>query len=282
MTRRSWETGELIKTALTYGGLAAAVIWTLFPVYWIVVTSLKSNAELAAVTPSLWPARIVIEGYRTVIERGIPRLAVNSVVVAVGTTVLSLALAIPGSYGLTRLGLPRRIGGPIAQTIGFATMLPAVAIVVPLFQVAVDLQIYDRVTTLIALNVPFNAAFAVWVLRTVWMDLPRDVEEAALLDGDSRWSAFRRVLLPMMLPSLIAVAVLVFIFTWNEYLFALVFTTSNRAMTLPLGVAGQIPQHELSWSIVSAAGVTALIPVIVATVLLQRYLVRGLTFGLAK
>ena len=282
MTRRSWSSDEVIKTGLTYVGLAVAVIWTLFPVYWIVVTSLKSNAELARAVPALFPPEIVLDGYRTVIDRGIPRLAVNSLVVAAGTTAASLALAIPGSYGLTRLGLPRRIGGPLAQVIGFATILPAVAIVVPLFALAVDLKIYDRVGTLIALNVPFNAAFAVWVLRTVWMDVPRDIEEAALLDGDNRLTAFRRVLLPMMLPSLIAVAVLVFIFTWNEFLFALIFTTSPRAMTLPLGVAGQIPQHELSWSIVSAAGTLALIPVIVATVLLQSYLVRGLTFGLAK
>jgi multiple sugar transport system permease protein len=281
MQRRA-ASAELVKTGLTYAGLGVAVLWTLFPVYWIVITSLKSNAELASATPALFPPAFVFEGYRKVIDRGIPRLAVNSVVVSTGTTALALALAIPGSYGLTRLGLPRRIGGPLAQVIGFATMLPAIAIVVPLFRVAVDLRIYDRVATLIALNVPFNAAFAVWVLRTVWMDVPRDIEEAALLDGDSRFSAFRRVLLPMMLPSLIAVAVLVFIFSWNEYLFALIFTTSDRAMTLPLGVAGQIPQHELSWSIVSAAGVLALIPVIAATVLLQRYLVRGLTFGLAK
>jgi multiple sugar transport system permease protein len=282
VTRPSWTADEVIKRGLTYLALAIAVIWTLFPVYWIVITSLKSNAELASSTPSFFPPDIVIEGYQKVLERGIPRMALNSLVVAAGTTVVSLALAIPGSYGLTRLGLPRRVGAPTAQVIGFATMFPAVAIVVPLFAVAVNLKIYDRVGTLIALNVPFNAAFAVWVLRTVWMDVPRDIEEAALLDGDNRLSAFRRVLLPMMLPSLIAVAVLIFIFTWNEYLFALIFTTSERAMTLPLGVAGQIPQHELSWSIVAAAGTLALIPVIAATVLLQSYLVRGLTFGLAK
>jgi multiple sugar transport system permease protein len=282
VTKPSWTVDEALKRGLTYFGLAVAVLWTLFPVYWIVITSLKSNAELARATPSFFPPEIVLEGYQKVIDRGIPRMAVNSLVVAIGTTAVSLALAIPGSYGLTRLGLPRRVSAPLAQLIGFATMLPAVAIVVPLFAVAVKLQIYDRVGTLIALNVPFNAAFAVWVLRTVWMDVPRDIEEAALLDGDNRLSAFRRVLLPIMMPSLIAVAVLIFIFTWNEYLFALIFTTSERAMTLPLGVAGQIPQHELSWSIVAAAGTLALIPVIAATVLLQGYLVRGLTFGLAK
>jgi multiple sugar transport system permease protein len=151
-----------------------------------------------------------------------------------------------------------------------------------LFQIAVAVRAYDQLPTLVALNVPFNAAFGVWVLRTVWMDVPRNVEEAALIDGDSRFSAFFRILLPMMLPSLIAVAVLVFIFSWNEYLFALVFTTSPRAMTLPIGIAAQIPQHELSWQIVAAAGSLALIPVIAATAVLQRYLVSGLTFGLAK
>jgi multiple sugar transport system permease protein len=272
----------VLKTGLTYLALGLAVLWTLFPVYWIVITSLKTNAELASATPTFFPPEIVLDGYRTVLDRGIPRMALNSLIVATGTTIVSLALAIPGSYGLTRLGLPRRVGTPIAQVIGFATIFPAIAIVVPLFAVAVALRVYDQLGTLIALNVPFNAAFAVWVLRTVWMDVPRNIEEAALLDGDTRLTAFRRVLLPMMLPSLIAVAVLVFIFTWNEYLFALIFTTSERAMTLPLGVAGQIPQHELSWSIVAAAGTLALIPVVGATVLLQSYLVRGLTFGLAK
>ncbi|MCC6314779.1 MAG: carbohydrate ABC transporter permease [Thermomicrobiales bacterium] len=270
------------KRALVYLVLALALIWTLFPIYWVVVTSLKSNAELAASTPSLLPLQPVLDGYRTVIERGIPRMALNSVIVAVGTTIVSLALAVPGSYGLTRLGLPRRIGTPLALAIGFALIFPAIAIVVPMFQLAVRLGIYDQLGTLILLNVPFNAAFALWVLRTVWMDIPRNIEEAALLDGDTRFTAFRRVLLPAMLPSLIAVAVLVFIFTWNEFLFALIFSTSPRAMTLPIGIAAQVPQHELSWQIVAAAGTVALVPVVAATVLLQRYLVRGLTFGMAK
>lgn len=280
--RSNVSSSEVAKRALTWAALALAVIWTLFPVYWIVVTSLKTNAELAKSTPSLFPPEIVLHGYRVVIDRGIPRMALNSVIVAAGTTIVSLALAIPGSYGLTRLGLPRRIGTPLALVIGFALIFPSISIVVPLFRLAVRMQVYDRLSTLILLNVPFNAAFALWVLRTVWMDIPRDIEEAALLDGDNRFSAFRRILLPAMLPSLIAVAVLVFIFTWNEFLFALIFTTSQRAMTLPIGVAAQVPQHELSWQIVSAAGTMALIPVIVATVVLQRYLVRGLTFGLAK
>lgn len=270
------------KTLLVYAALAVAVIWTLFPVYWIVATSFKTNAELASATPALIPTGFVLDGYRMVIDRGLPRMALNSVIVAAGCTAVSLALAIPGSYGLTRLGLPRSIGTPLALIIGFAVIFPAISIVIPMFRLAVRFQAYDRLDTLIALNVPFNAAFALWVLRTVWMDVPRDIEEAALLDGDNRFSAFRRVLLPMMMPSLIAVAVLVFIFTWNEFLFAIIFTTSQSAMTLPIGVAAQIPQHELSWQIVSAAGTVALIPVIVATVFLQRYLVRGLTFGLAK
>jgi multiple sugar transport system permease protein len=280
--RRDRDSVELLKTALTFAGLFLAVLWTLFPVYWIVVTSLKTNAELASTTPSIIPSTFVLDGYRTVIDRGIPRMAWNSVIVAAGCTAVSLLLAIPGSYGLTRLGLPRRIGTPLALIIGFAVIFPAISIVIPMFRLAIRFEAYDQLSTLIFLNVPFNAAFALWVLRTVWMDIPRDIEEAALLDGDSRFSAFRRVLLPAMLPSLIAIAVLIFIFTWNEFLFALIFTTSQRAMTLPIGIAAQVPQHELSWQIVSAAGTVALIPVIVATVLLQRYLVRGLTFGLAK
>jgi multiple sugar transport system permease protein len=280
--RRDRDSVELLKTALTFAGLFLAVLWTLFPVYWIVVTSLKTNAELASTTPSIIPSTFVLDGYRTVIDRGIPRMAWNSVIVAAGCTAVSLLLAVPGSYGLTRLGLPRRIGTPLALIIGFAVIFPAISIVIPMFRLAIRFEAYDQLSTLIFLNVPFNAAFALWVLRTVWMDIPRDIEEAALLDGDSRFSAFRRVLLPAMLPSLIAIAVLIFIFTWNEFLFALIFTTSQRAMTLPIGIAAQVPQHELSWQIVSAAGTVALIPVIVATVLLQRYLVRGLTFGLAK
>jgi multiple sugar transport system permease protein len=280
--RRDRDSVELLKTALTFAGLFLAVLWTLFPVYWIVVTSLKTNAELASTTPSIIPSTFVLDGYRTVIDRGIPRMAWNSVIVAAGCTAVSLLLAIPGSYGLTRLGLPRRIGTPLALIIGFAVIFPAISIVIPMFRLAIRFEAYDQLSTLIFLNVPFNAAFALWVLRTVWMDIPRDIEEAALLDGDSRFSAFRHVLLPAMLPSLIAIAVLIFIFTWNEFLFALIFTTSQRAMTLPIGIAAQVPQHELSWQIVSAAGTVALIPVILATVLLQRYLVRGLTFGLAK
>jgi multiple sugar transport system permease protein len=280
--KRNLSTAEASRTALTYAGLCLALLWTLFPIYWIVVTSLKTDPDLVAIPPVLFPTIFDLDGYRKVVERGIPQLAVNSLIVSTGTTIVSLVLAVPASYGLTRLGLPRRIGLSLARFIGFATMLPAIAIVVPLFQIAVAWKAYDQLPTLIALNVPFNAAFGIWVLRTVWMDVPRNIEEAALIDGDSRVSAFFSILLPMMLPSLIAVAVLVFIFSWNEYLFALVFTTSPKAMTLPIGIAAQIPQHELSWQIVAAAGSLALVPVVAATALLQRYLVSGLTFGLAK
>ena len=162
---------------------------------------------------------------------------------------------------------------------GLVALLLPIASVIPLFLLSNELGIIDKKYTLIILYTVLNTAFAVWVLRGTFMDVPMDVEEAALMDGDTRFGAVRRILLPLIFPSVFSIAILLFIFNWNEYIIALYFVNSMATMTLPIAIQAQIPQHELDWGVVSAAGTIAVFPVLIAAFTLQRFLVRGLTLA---
>jgi multiple sugar transport system permease protein len=270
------------RKVLVIGALCVAAFWTLIPVYWVALTSVKSLRDLSHIPPLLFPTDIRLEAYETILNRGILENVLNSVIVAGAATVFCLLIAVPAAYAVTRMRLPLRFVGLVVAAMGLVALLPPIASTIPLFLLGGELGVLDQKYTLIFLYTILNTAFAVWVLRGTFMDVPRDVEEAALIDGDTRFGAVRRILLPMIFPSLFSIAILLFIFSWNEYIIAFYFTGSMRSMTLPIAVSAQIPQHGLDWGLVSAAGTLAVIPVLIAAFTLQRFLVRGLTFGVAE
>ena len=270
------------RKVLGIGVLCVTAFWTLVPLYWMTLTSFKSLRDLAHIPPLLLPTDPRLDAWQTIFGRRILENIVNSLIVASAATVFCLLIAAPAAYALTRMRLPGRLVGLFSATMGLVALLPPIASVIPLFLLGSKLGVIDEKYTLIFLYTILNTSFAVWILRGIFMDVPMDVEEAALMDGDTRFGAMRRILLPMVVPGLFSVAILVFIFNWNEYILAVYFSTTMGSMTLPIAVAAQIPQWDLDWGVVAAAGTIAVIPTLIAAFTLQRYLVRGLSFGVAE
>jgi multiple sugar transport system permease protein len=161
-------------------------------------------------------------------------------------------------------------------------MFPPIVTAVPLFLMMRDLGLLNTRLALIILYTGFNLPFVVWMMRGFFLEIPRELEDAAMIDGDSRMGALRRVLLPLVAPGLAATAVFCLIISWNEFLFALVMTQTDEAMTLPVGIAGRVTQYEIKWGVMSAAGIVAMLPILVFALAVQKYLVRGLSLGAVK
>jgi multiple sugar transport system permease protein len=160
--------------------------------------------------------------------------------------------------------------------------LPPIAVVIPYFAIVRTLRIYDQPIALIAIYSLFNLPFAIWMLKGFLAEIPLELEEAALVDGANRWTSFRRVLLPLAFPGLMAAATIVFTFAWSEFLFALILTATPHAQTFPVGVQGLVTQFEIIWNDMAAAGVIAMSIPLVLMVIGRKYMVAGLTFGVIR
>ncbi|HKQ51286.1 MAG TPA: carbohydrate ABC transporter permease [Pyrinomonadaceae bacterium] len=267
----------------TYVLAALAVLAALLPVYWMMTVSLKSEVDQFSVPPKWFAFEPTLAHYRDAfVERSFGQYLVTSAVVAVLSTVCALLLGTLAAYGLARFRLPRRLNTRVALWILSTRMFPPIVTAVPLFLLMSELQLLDTVAALVIVYTAFNLPFVVWMMRGFFQEIPRELEEAARVDGDTRLGALRRVILPLVAPGLAATAVFCLIISWNEFLFALTLTQTDNAMTLPVGIAGRVTQYEIEWGVMSAAGVVAMIPILVFALAVQRYLVRGLSLGAVK
>jgi multiple sugar transport system permease protein len=266
-----------------YALAASAVAAALLPVYWMVTISLKSEVDQFSVPPKwlgFWPT---LAHYRDAfVERSFGQYLLTSALVAALSTACALLLGTLAAYGLARFRLPHRLNTRVALWILSTRMFPPIVTAVPLFLLMSDLRLLDTVASLVIVYTAFNLPFVVWMMRGFFQEIPRELEEAARVDGDTRLGALRRVILPLVAPGLAATAVFCLIISWNEFLFALTLTQTDNAMTLPVGIAGRVTQYEIEWGVMSAAGVVAMIPILVFALAVQRYLVRGLSLGAVK
>ncbi|TMC75953.1 MAG: carbohydrate ABC transporter permease [Chloroflexi bacterium] len=254
-----------------------------FPLYWLLATSLKSKAELYQATLTLYPQAPTLQPYVSVlVERGFWVLLRNSVVVCTLSVVIALILGLLITYPITRLEISPRVRVGILNWALSLRFLPPIAVVVPYFAVVRTLGLYDQPQALILIYSLLNLPFTIWMLKGFLSEIPRELEEAAFTDGAGRWTAFRLVLLPLAWPGLFAAAVIVFTFTWSEFLFALILTSTPNAQTFPVGVQGLVTQFEVIWNDMAAAGTIALALPLVLMVLARRYVIAGLTFGVVR
>jgi multiple sugar transport system permease protein len=266
-----------------YGLVALAVLAALLPVYWMMTISLKSEVDQFAVPPKWLFFSPTLAHYRDAfIERSFEQYLLTSAIVAVVSTICALVLGTFAAYALARFRLPHKLNTRLALWILSTRMFPPIVTAVPLFLLMSDVRLLDTTAALIIVYTAFNLPFVVWMMRGFFIEIPRDLEEAARVDGDSRLGALRRVILPLATPGLAATAVFCLIISWNEFLFALTLTQTDSAMTLPVGIAGRVTQYEIEWGVMSAAGVVAMIPILVFALAVQRYLVRGLSLGAVK
>ncbi len=260
-------------------------IWlafTLFPLYWQVITSLKSAAETNRTIPTFWPTEFHPENFRAVFaDPSNFKALVDSFIIATGNTALSLFLGTLAGYAFARF--PRQAGGEnLAFWILSNRMFPPVAILIPMFFLF-DAMPWgtDSHLSLIILYLVFNMPLATWLMMVFFRDAPRELEEAAYLDGFTPFQAFRRITLPLVLPGMVSVGILCWIFAWNEYLFANLFVGS-AVKTFTIVIPTFTHGSQSLWNLQMAFSLIAMVPPVTLFILLRRYMVRGLSLGVVK
>ena len=266
-----------------YAALSAALLIAIAPVYWMLTISLKTEVDQFAVPPR-WVgfAPTLAHYYDAFFARSFGRYLITSVTVAALSTICAVTLGTLAAYGLARFELAAGLNRRLSLWILSTRMFPPIVTAVPLFLMMRDLGLLNKIAGLVLVYTALNLPFVVWMMRGFFRELPWELEEAAMVDGDSRLGALWRVILPLVTPGLAATAVFCLIVSWNEFLLALVLTQTDASMTLPVGIAGRVTQYEIKWGVMSAAGVVAMIPILVFAMSVQRYLVRGLSLGAVK
>ena len=270
------------RIILIVAGLGVAGFLYAFPLYWLIATSLKSKPELYQ-SITLFPQHPTLNSYASVLfDRGFWVLLKNSVIVCAATVLVTLAVGLVITYPITRLTVPPQLRVGVLNWALSLRFLPPVAVVVPYFAIVRTLQIYNQPIALIAIYSLFNLPFAIWMLKGFLAEIPIELEEAALIDGANRWTAFRQVLLPLATPGLLAAATIVFTFAWSEFLFALILTATPQSQTFPVGVQGLVTQFEIIWNDMAASGVIAMSVPLILMGVARKYMVAGLTFGVIR
>ncbi|WP_048645873.1 carbohydrate ABC transporter permease [Nitratireductor soli] len=254
----------------------------LFPIYWLFITAISTSAELSALPPSFWPSAPQWEIFSRVWEeRPIPAWLLNSMIAALGSAALSMVVSVFAGYALSRYRL--RGGHSLGLFILTAKMLPATLLVIPLFAVFRNLGMIGSMWTLIIAHSTLIIPFATWMLKGYFDTIPRELEQAAMVDGCSPLGAMVRVVLPIATPGLSATALYAFVLSWADYAYARTFlVNAPQNWTANLGITTMKGEYVTDWNEISAAAVFVAVPVIIIYLILERYLVGGLTAGAEK
>ena len=268
-----------------YGRMLIALLFVLvylFPVYWMIATSLKTSAAIFATPPQVVPSPPVFSAYSVAVINNPATLhaILNSAIISLGTMVLTLVLAAPAAYALARLRL--RGGTVITLLLLITQLLPAIAIATPLFVLFSRIKLLNSYPALILANTTFTLPFAVIVLRPFFLTVPAELEAAAKIDGCTQWGAFWRVILPLVRPGLVTVAAFAFLMAWGEFLFALALTTNEDVQPVTVALNKFIGQCGTQWEKLMAVSTTIALPIIVIFASLQRYIISGLVAGSVK
>ncbi len=271
-----------------YTAVILIMVWTLAPYAWMVISSLAYKADLLEIPAKLVPDRFTLDNYRELFgaTEGTSANAElffsslrNSAIIATGTTTLALTLGVFAAYAVTRVNFPGRrqylFGAMSVQ------MVPPIAIVIPMYVILRNLDLLDTYMGIVLVYMSLILPLAIWMLRSYFATIPRELEEAAMIDGATRVGALLRVTLPLAIPGVITVAVFAFVVAWNEYLYAFVLTNVD-AKTLPVLIGEFSTKLGLEHLKIAAAGVIASLPPLILAFAFQRYLIRGMTAGAVK
>jgi ABC-type glycerol-3-phosphate transport system permease component len=259
--------------------VAIFVIVSLFPFYWIVVTALKTQPEISAGTTGLFPAHLTWSSFSTILHQAtFARSLLNSVIVCGSTTILTVIIASLAGYGLARTTI--RGKQVIMGFLLVAGFFPVIAMVGPIFVTYRSLGLLDNLVGLVIVYFIYSLPLATWFLTGFFGQIPRELEEAAIVDGATRLQALRRVIMPVAAPGVFTVAILGFIFCWNDFLLALMFITSPTRYTSPLAIInlGQ-SQYQTYYNLIDAMVVIITLPIVLIVLIAQRRIISGLTAG---
>lgn len=264
---------QIFRNTAFYFTLVIAMIPALFIFFWMLLSSFKTPLQNTAFPP-LWIFTPTFENYIEAWKQNpFPRYTLNSMVVAVGTTVLGLLAGLPAAYAIARWKLQK-----LAVSILLARVIPGISLLVPWYLFFRKIGLIDTHISLILSHLIVGMPLIIWVMISFFEDVPRDLEDAAMIDGCSIFGSFLRVCLPLVKPGIIATGILSFIFSWNNFMFSLILA-GYKTRTLPVAVYNFMSYDAINWGGLSAAATLIILPVLTLVFWVQRYIVHGLTFG---
>ncbi len=266
------------RTALRFSVACVVTVLFLFPIYWLFMISFKTANEIYSYPPVWWPASLQFGNYAVLFKDGDATTVGNSLVVAGISTVLAMFIGTICAYSLARF---RTGGDHLANWIISQRMVPPIAVVFPIFLLYVWLGWVDTYFGVILLYTAFNLPYVIWMMRGYIQDIPKALEESALIDGCTRWQVLWKVVFPMCRAGLFATAIFTFVFAWNDFLFALVLTRTN-VVTYTVQVTHYFGGQSNFWTKISAMSVLGTLPIFIIVAFMQRYLVRGISLGAVK
>lgn len=255
----------------------------LFPLYWIVVTSLKTESEIFSLHPTFWPETITLKSYIDQFisgEYNILQGVKNSLAVAVPSTIISIILAVPAAYGLARFNIRGRKW--FIQSFLISQLMPATLLLTPMFIMFKRMGITDTFLAPIIANSIMSISFSVMMLRPYFLSLPKELEEAAKIDGCNTFTSFFKIMLPIGYPGVIMTTVFSFLFAWGDLIYSLTFIAEGTKRPITAGIYNFIGKYGIQWNKIMAFGTVIMIPVLLIFIFLQRYIIGGLTSGSVK
>jgi ABC-type glycerol-3-phosphate transport system permease component len=272
--------GARFERVFSYVVLILAGLGSFFPIYWAISTSLKLESRNVTFPPQWVPDPVTLEHYAYVLTSTLPRNYLNSILLAIGTISLVLIVALHAGYAAARFQF--RGKNAILFVLLSTIMVPGIVTLIPQYFLAVQLGLHDTYLVLVLIFAAWQTPTATWILRGFFETIPPELEEAAMVDGCTRIGAFYRVVVPLSQPGLVAAAILVFVWVWNEFVIALNLTSSGATRPLTVGLYFFVAESGIEWGRMAAAASLALIPVMILFAFLQRRFIQGLTSGAVK
>lgn len=275
------ESINISKRIIIYIILIIVTIIVLFPIVWMVSTSLKTRPETFNTPPTWVPLKITFKAYLEMWQiKNFAKYFINTIIVSISATILSLFFSIPASYSFARFKLK---GAQVMLTFILITqMLPLIILVTPYFILMKYLGLLNTHIALILAYASFSLPFSIWMLRGFFLSIPKEIDEAAMVDGCSRLNAVIKVVIPLAIPGISATALFTFLLAWNHYLFALTLALNKDMYTISVGLGTMMGEFRIAWNQLMAAGLIATIPTIILYIFLEKYFVQGLTGGAVK
>lgn len=265
-----------------YAVLALVLVLCLFPFVWMLVVSMKRQVDIFA-GPSLIPQHPTWENYASLFSQyHMGAFLVNSVIVVSASVAVSLLIGTPAAYALARFRLPWGLNNQALVAALVVRMVPPILLVVPFYIILSKIGLLDSRLGLIVIYTGINTSFVIWMMQSFLAEIPTDIEDAALVDGDSRLSALRRIILPLASSGLAATAIFAVIATYNDFLIALTMTSTPNAQTVPVGISTLIGKIQVEWGPMAAGGIVGALPILGFAFIVQRHFVRGMTMGAVK
>lgn len=272
------------RVAMQAGAVLALLVGAVFagfPVFWMAVSSFKPNTEIFELPPRVISENFSLDAYTSIVTDPVKvRFFVNSYVVALSVTALTLLVAILAGYAFSRFQFPFK--RPINMVIVGVQAVPPITLLIPYFGLMVTLHLYNTYPALILTYMVFTLPYAIIMMTGYFNTLPRELDEAVKVDGAGSLTALWRVLVPISVPGLVSVGIYTFMITWNEYLFALTLTRTQEMRTVPIGIQLLMGQHSYEWNEMMAMSILGCLPVLVLFLFFQRFFIGGMTAGSVK